>query len=150
MKNKFFLLGILAVLFAVSLPLYADPGGTFAVSSVSSSIDRFTADIAIPAVAAESSKQALRIIVALAVACIVAVSILILVAPFVLNQTPRVAYDGPGIYQLGKRTISHVRKSEISQAGSPEKNLDSPTLVYAKAGEFAKRTKSELLKRQVS
>lgn len=120
MKNKFFLLGMLAVLFAVSLPLYADPGGTVAASSISASIDQFAADIAIPAVVVESSKQTLR-----------------------------VAYDGPGVYSLEKRTISN-RRLTTAQSGSPDKNLDSPTVVDVKAGELAKRTKSELLKRQVS
>src|SRR6478752_4058594 len=92
MKNKFLLLGVLAALFALTLPLYADPGGVSMVSMSTASVDQFAVDAA-PVLAiqtvtgifaqsiAVTAKEGIRLGVGLAVSLVILALLALIVAP---------------------------------------------------------------------
>ena len=124
MKNKFFLLGLIVALFAVSTPAFADPdpGGITVQAFVSTPIlDQFaSADSSAGLFVSHSIKSVLQSIAGGVAAIVGTILVLMLLAPMVkpaVNSEKSRDKDRPNLFtRLVKRTKSPVLKGQPSAA----------------------------------
>ena len=139
MKNKFFILGLLVALFAVSSPVYADPdpGGTVLTTQA---VDTSTA-IFIAQADQIAVKEAVKTVAGMAAAVVLSLLVLVLVAPYRSTSTKRSANTGPNYYPSETFAAKPPERYDKAVAGTG-KQLMSMSVKMA----LAKRTKSEVLK----